>query len=74
MTDWREERHIARYSTDELFKDVIDTALPDDSSDEYMLDFYEESDFSEEWMNTSEHVKKFMLDAEIEQYMQDFNQ
>ena len=22
----------------------------------------------------SEHVKKFMLDAEIEQYMQDFNQ
>ena len=75
MMDWREERNIARFSTDSLFKDIIDSALPNESTSdlyvpEYMVDFYEETTLTEEWMNTSDNVKKFMLDAEIEQYMQ----
>ena len=75
MTDWREERYAARFSTDCIFKDVIDSALPDESTSEkwipdFMIDFYNECNLTEEWMNTSDHVKKFMLDADIEQYMQ----
>ena len=75
MTDWREERNIARFLTDSLFKDIIDSTLPNESSSQknipdYMIDFYNETNLTEEWINTSDNVKKFMLDAEIEQYMQ----
>lgn len=73
MTDWREERYSARYSTDDFFKEIIDSSLPNEeipSIPEFMVDFYEESSFSEGWMNTPDHVKKFILDAEIAQYMQ----
>ena len=75
MTDWREERNIARYTSDELFKDAIDSSLPNDidSISDYMVDFYQESILTEEWMNTSDHVKKFMLDAQIDEYMQNIH-
>jgi len=74
MTDWREEREIARYSINYIYKDVIDSSLPNESTSEkniaeYMVDFYEETTLSHEWINTSDHVKKFMLDSDIEQYM-----
>lgn len=74
-TDWREERAYNYFNIMSLFKDLIDSALPDESTSkqtipEYMIDFYEESKFSDEWLKTSDHVKKFMLDAEINEYMQ----
>ena len=64
-----------RLAAYELYKDVIDSALPNESSSgknipEYMIDFYNETSLTEEWMNTSDYIKKFMLDVEIEQYMQ----
>ena len=75
MTDWREERYTARYSTDELFKDVIDSALPNESTSvkqipEYMIDFYEETCLTKEWLQISDNLKKIILDADIKQYMQ----
>ena len=72
MNFWYSEiRHVARYTTDLLFSDVIDSKLPDeeDSIPEYMIELYEDSIFSTEWLNTPEHVKRFMLDAELDQYM-----
>ena len=73
---WRDERWENYYNIMSLFKDVIDSALPGNESTskknipEYMIDFYEESNLTKEWLQTSDHVKKFMLDADIEQYMQ----
>jgi len=71
---WREMRYEHRYTLDVLYKDVIDSALPDEiTSDkclsDYMVDFYKESNFSEEWLNTSNHMKRFMLDVELDEYM-----
>ena len=71
MMNWQEERRV---STDVLFEDIINSALPNESTSElyvpeYMVDFYEETTLTEEWMNTSDQVKRFMLDADIERYM-----
>ena len=73
---WRDERCYNYYNTMSLFKDVIDSALPGNESTsenqipEYMVDFYDESNLTDEWLQTPDHVKKFMLDAELNQYMQ----
>ena len=73
--NWREIRYESRYTTDKLYKNIIDSALPDENTSdknipEYMVDFYEESNLSEEWLNTLDNVKKFILDADINQYME----
>jgi len=69
---WREERQIIR-NTD-LYNDLIDSALPDESTSDkyipnYMVDFYEESNLSIEWLNTPDTIKLFMLDVDIDNYM-----
>ena len=72
--DCHEDQLIARYTIEEHFTYIIDSALPDKSTStkrvpEYMIDFYKESNLSDKLIKTADNLKLSILDSEISEYL-----
>ena len=70
--DWRDERVIARNTIDnthELMLKPIPNDLSDNYIPEYMVDFYNESSFTDDWKKLNNDEKLKILNADIENYM-----
>jgi hypothetical protein len=62
VEDEEDEDEIEDSDSDSIFD-------PDENVPEDLKDFYEESNFSDDWKSLTENEKKKILDKEIDEYM-----